>query len=491
MRSSGILLPVASLPSKYGIGCFSKEAYSFVDQLYRAGQKIWQILPLGPTGYGDSPYQSVSTFAGNPFLIDLETLIGEKLLTKEECESFSFGKQVMYIDYDCVRESRNVLLKKAFGRFEPDESFKEFVAEQSFWLEDYALYMALKDHHEGKSWTVWEEKLRKREPDIISETESELEQEIQYYRFQQFKFYEQWNKLKKYANDHEIQIIGDIPIYVSFDSADVWANSRLFQLDEEDQPLGVAGCPPDYFSPTGQLWGNPLYDWEYHKKTGYVWWTQRLKHSLQLYDIVRIDHFRGFDEYYSIPYGDRTAEFGHWEKGPGLEFFQILQSRLENLNVIAEDLGTLTESVLQLVKDTGYPGMKVLEFAFDSDASNLYLPHNIIPNSIVYTGTHDNDTMAGWIESMSDRTYESVKKYLNYKGDDEEELVWALIRLAMSSVAERAIIPMQDYLCLGAEARINTPATVGGNWRWRLMEGQFTDALAERIKEITMIYGRL
>lgn len=491
MRSSGILLPVASLPSKYGIGCFSKEAYAFADQLHRAGQTIWQILPLGPTGYGDSPYQSASTFAGNPFLIDLETLIKEELLTEEECDSYDFGRAHMYVNYERVRESRDVLLKNAFERFVPDEDFEDFCAEQSFWLEDYALYMAIKEKKEGKGWTEWDVKLQERDPDTILESAKELESEIQYYRFQQFKFYEQWEKLKTYVNDLGIQIIGDIPIYVSFDSADAWANPQLFQFDEDRKPLGVAGCPPDYFSPTGQLWGNPLYDWEYHKKTGYVWWTQRMKHSLQLYDIVRIDHFRGFDEYYSIPYGDETAEFGHWEKGPGLEFFEILKTRLEDLNVIAEDLGTLTESVLQLVKDTGYPGMKVLEFAFDSDAKNLYLPHNIIPNSIVYTGTHDNDTLAGWIESMPDKIYEYVKKYLNYTGDDEEELVWTMIRMAMSSVADRAIIPMQDYLCLGTEARINTPSTLGDNWKWRLMEGQFTDGLAEKIKEMTKLYGRM
>lgn len=491
MRSSGILLPVASLPGRYGIGCFSKEAYEFVDQLVRAGQKIWQILPLGPTGYGDSPYQSFSTFAGNSYFIDLEKLIQEGLLTQEECDGFTYGDNPGYVDYDKVEQSRHVLLRKAYERFSPDESFGEFVRENGFWLEDYALYMALKESHDGEAWTEWEEELRDRHPGPIQNERMKLAAEIQYYRFVQYKFYEQWDRLKKYANERNIQIIGDMPIYVSFDSSDAWANPLLFQFNERNQPIAVAGCPPDYFAPQGQLWGNPLYSWEYHRETGYSWWISRMQHSLRLYDVVRIDHFRGFDEYYSVPFGDKTAEFGHWEKGPGLELFHALKEKVENLSVIAEDLGFLTESVIQLVKDTGYPGMKVLEFAFDSDPECLYLPHNVPENSIIYTGTHDNDTLAGWIRTMPEHTNRYAREYLNYSGRDEKEYVWSFIRLAISSVAQKAVIPMQDYLCLGTEARINVPSTLGDNWKWRLKEGQFTDELADKIHEMTRIYGRL
>lgn len=491
MRSSGILLPVASLPSKYGIGSFSKEAYEFVDQLERAGQKIWQILPLGPTGYGDSPYQSFSTYAGNPYFINLETLIEEGLLTEAECDAFTYGTHPAYIDYDKVFDARNVLLRKAYERFVPDDDFGEFTRSNGYWLEDYALYMAIKDSREGRSWTEWEEELRDRQPSAVQAIREELASEIQYYRFKQYKFYTQWDKLKRYANDKGIQIIGDMPIYVAFDSSDAWAYPLLFQFDEHNQPVAVAGCPPDYFAPKGQLWGNPLYSWEYHRETGYSWWVQRMQHSLRLYDVVRVDHFRGFDEYYSVPFGNETAEFGHWEKGPGLELFHALKEKVDNLSVIAEDLGFLTDSVLQLVKDTGYPGMKVLEFAFDDGADCLYLPHNFVQNSIVYTGTHDNDTLVGWIESMGEHTRNYTKAYLDLEEDDMEKMVWALIRLALGSVAERAVIPMQDYLCLGTEARINVPSTLGNNWKWRLQKGQFTDELADRIRGISAVYGRL
>jgi len=491
MRSSGILLPISALPSGHGIGCFSKEAFDFVDILKRAGQRYWQILPLGPTGYGDSPYQSFSTFAGNPFFIDIEALIGEELLTREECDGYTYFTHPAYIEYEQVSKARRELLQKAYERFVPDEAFGEFIREHGYWLEDYTLYMAVKDAHDGASWVQWEEEIRDRVPSAVQNAREELADAIKLYRFQQYKFYEQWKRLKAYANENGICIIGDIPIYVAFDSADTWANPLLFQFNEHNEPMAVAGCPPDGFAPTGQLWGNPLYSWEYHRETGYNWWIQRMQHSFQLYDVVRIDHFRGFDEYYSIPYGNATAEYGHWEKGPGIELFHILKERLGDMDVIAEDLGFLTDSVLQLVRDSGFPGMKVLEFAFDAGPDCTYLPHNYTDNCIVYTGTHDNDTLAGWLNSMGDYTKSFSDEYLDMADKSIGEKVWRFICLAMSSVAKRAVIPIQDYLCLGSETRMNEPSTLGNNWKWRLLPGQIDDQLISRIRRVTEIYGRI
>lgn len=490
MRSSGILLPISSLPSAHGIGSFSKEAFEFVDMLQKAGQSYWQILPLGPTGYGDSPYQSFSTYAGNPYFIDLEALIGEGLLTREECDVFVYGSHQAYVEYDLVYQARKELLHKAYRRFVPGDSFGEFVREQGHWLEDYALYMAVKDSCGGAGWNQWEEGLKERHPSAIQQAREELADAHNYYRFQQFKFYEQWSRLKSYANEKGIQIIGDMPIYVAFDSADAWANPLLFQFNEHKDPVAVAGCPPDGFSPSGQLWGNPLYSWEYHRETEYAWWVQRMQHSFRLYDVVRIDHFRGFDEYYSIPYGDKTAEFGHWEKGPGMELFHALRERLGTMDVIAEDLGFLTENVLQMVRESGFPGMKVLEFGFDAGADCIYLPHNYQENSIVYTGTHDNETLVGWIRGMGEYPQSFSEAYLDMAGKSEQEKVWSFIRLAMSSVAKRAVVPMQDYLCLGNEARMNHPSTLGDNWKWRLLPGQISEELIEKIRDMTQLYGR-
>ena len=368
MRACGMLLPVSSLPSPYGIGAFSESAYRFVDTLKEAGQKYWQILPLGPTSYGDSPYQSFSTFAGNPYFIDLDQLIKEDLLLKEECDACDFGSDPRYIDYGKLYESRFTLLKKAYRRSleKPAEAFETFKKENSEWVGEYGLYMAVKNHFGGVSWNQWDEDIRNREEKAMEHYRELCREEIDFYAWLQYEFYTQWGALKGYANENGIQIIGDIPIYVAFDSADTWAAPEMFQFDENNEPKAVAGCPPDGFSATGQLWGNPLYDWEYHKKTGYQWWIRRIVYCFKLYDIVRIDHFRGFDEYYSIPYGDPTAEFGHWEKGPGIGLFNALKEALGEIPVIAEDLGYLTPSVIQLVKDTGYPGMKVLEIAFDS-----------------------------------------------------------------------------------------------------------------------------
>jgi len=490
MRKSGILLPISSIPSRYGIGAFSKEAYEFVDFLQSAGQKLWQILPLGPTGYGDSPYQSFSAFAGNPYYIDLEELIGRGWLTKEECCSYDFGDNRMYVDYEKLYLSRMKALRMAYERsgIHAEQDFIRFKEENAFWLQNYALYMAIKRSFGERCWIEWEENIRLRRSEALNFYEERYKEEVEFYKFQQYLFTKQWNSLKSYANERGIEIIGDIPIYVAFDSADTWANPELFQLDGGRRPVGVAGCPPDAFSLTGQLWGNPLYRWEYHKATDYEWWIQRIGYCYQLYDIVRIDHFRGFDEYYFIPYGEPTAEFGHWEKGPGYDIFRRMKEKLGDKPVIAEDLGFLTGSVKKLVKDTGYPGMKVLQFAFDSREESDYLPHNYTKNSIVYTGTHDNDTIIGWYNTLNEQDKAFAKRYLNLK--TAQGVQWEFIRGALASVADTAVIPMQDYLGLGSEARINTPSTVGNNWRWRLLPGQTDERIAQKIRGMTKLYGR-
>lgn len=503
MRECGVLMPVFSLPSAYGIGCFSKEAYEFVDMLKKSGQTRWQILPLGPTGYGDSPYQSFSTFAGNPYFIDPETLIKEGLLTKKECEesmpaakdkSVRNGKQqdetMPPIDYEWLYFHRFPLLRKAFSRFKPDASYEKFLTENEDWLTDYCLFIAIKDKQGGISFAEWPDAYRNREPEALEEAKAALKTEMDFYRFQQYEFRKQWDKLHAYANAQGIEIIGDIPIYVAFDSADTWANPKLFQIGEDNLPTGVAGCPPDAFSATGQLWGNPLFNWDYHKKTGYEWWLKRIAHCFSLYDVVRIDHFRGFDEYYAIPYGDKTAEFGKWMPGPGMDLFRTVKERLGDLPIIAEDLGFLTESVKELLKDSGYPGMKVLQFAFAPREPSNYLPHTYTPNSVVYTGTHDNTTTRGWYHEISAESRAFAREYMRIPALDEDTLSWNFIALAMSSVANLCMIPMQDYLCLDKEARINTPSTLGGNWTWRMEKGAFTEELAGQMKRLTVIYGR-
>lgn len=493
MRRSGMLLPIASLPSPYGIGAFSKEAYEFIDLLRDTGQKLWQILPLGPTSYGDSPYQSFSTFAGNPYFIDLNVLIGKGWLTKEECDACDWGDHPSYIDYGKIYESRFPLLRKAFERSKilSDGNFLTFCVENNHWLDDYALYMAVKNKFGGKSWIEWDEEVRLREPAALKRYQDELREDIIFYQYLQFEFFEQWKNVKNYAHEKGIQIVGDIPIYVAFDSADTWANPELFQLDENNLPVAVAGCPPDGFSATGQLWGNPLYRWDYHKRMHYGWWMRRIAHCFKLFDIVRIDHFRGFDEYYSIPYGDETAQNGHWEKGPGMDLFHTMKEELGERNIIAEDLGFLTETVYKLLRDSGYPGMKVLQFAFDTSENSDYLTYKYDRNCVVYTGTHDNDTTVGWYEHMTDWDRDVALRYMNSFHTPKEEQHWELISLAMRSVADTCIIPVQDYLGLGSEARINTPSTLGDNWKWRMSKNAFSDELKGRIWHMTKLYGRL
>ncbi len=490
MRKSGILLAISSIPSKYGIGTFSKEAYEFVDFLEKAGQKLWQILPLGPTGYGDSPYQSFSTFAGNPYYIDLEEFVDKGYLTEEDCVNSDYLDGA-YVDYEKIFFTKFKLLRKAFdnSNIENDADYLAFVEENKSWLADYALYMAVKDSFGGISWTSWDHDIKLRKPEAMAKYQEELKNEISFYQFQQYYFAKQWKALKKYANDKGIEIIGDIPIYVALDSADTWANPQLFQVDDECIPKAVAGCPPDAFSATGQLWGNPLYDWPYHKETGYEWWVERIRYCYELYDVVRIDHFRGFDEYYSIPYGDETAEFGHWEQGPGYELFQVIKKSLGKIKVIAEDLGFLTPSVIKLVQKTGYPGMKVLQFAFDSREDSDYLPHNYLKNSIVYTGTHDNDTTMHWYETLNRRDKKFANQYLDITNG--KKICDKMIRSALGSVSDTAVIPMQDYLKLGGEARMNEPSTLGKNWKWRLLPGQINDELAKEICELTKLFGRM
>ena len=492
-RASGVLMPVFSLPSKYGIGCFSKEAYKFVDQLKKAGQSYWQILPLGPTGYGDSPYQSFSTYAGNPYFIDLKTLVKEGLLTKKECKEVRCKEQKK-IDYEKIYQNRFKILKKAYRRFQKNDKYEKFLEENAFWLEDYCMYMAIKDAHEGKSWSEWEELLKKREKIALEKVKEELEDEIGFYQFQQYEFDRQWKKLHTYAKEQGIQIIGDIPIYVAFDSADAWAAPELFQFDEENNPIRVAGCPPDAFAKTGQLWGNPLYRWDYHRNTGYQWWISRLSYVFRLYDVVRIDHFRGFDEYFSIPYGAENAIGGHWEKGPGIDLFRKVEQALGWKQVIAEDLGYVTDSVRQLVHDSGFPGMKVLEFAFDSRDSgcaNDYLPHNYPENSVAYTGTHDNETIAGWWKSITVKERKLARDYLCDNWTPDKDLYKCFISLVMRSSAKLCVIPMQDYMGLDNSCRMNQPSTVGKNWKWRIRKRELTVKLQKEIHDIALRYGRM
>lgn len=491
MRTSGVLMPISSLPSPYGIGTMGKAARKFVDFLEKSGQKYWQILPICPTSYGDSPYQSFSSFAGNPYFIDLEYLCKEKLLKKKECESYDWGGSEKYVDYGTMYVSRYELLKKAFDRFQnnvPDD-FAKFCQKESGWLEDYVLFMALKDANGGVAWLEWDNDLKLRDENAIARAKEEYASDMEFYRMLQYLFFKQWRELKAYANEKGIEIIGDVPIYVAGDSADVWANPKQFYLDKDLNPIEVAGCPPDAFSADGQLWGNPLFRWDEMKKDDYAWWTKRIDAMAKLYDIVRIDHFRGFDSYYAIPAGDDTAKNGKWKKGPGMDLFTTLEQKLGKLPIIVEDLGFLTPSVHKLLKDSGFPGMKVIQFAFDSREDSDYLPHNYPKHCVVYTGTHDNDTVMGWIKTAPKASVKYAKEYLNLT--KEEGYNWGMMRGAWASVADMAIVPMQDLIGLGTEARINVPSTLGDNWKWRATEDQITNQLAKKLYKYTAMYARV
>jgi len=489
-----VLLHITSLPSKYGIGCFSKAAYDFVDWLKMAGQSYWQILPIGPTSYGDSPYQSFSTFAGNPYFISLEALIEEGVLTEEECDAIDFGDAANDVNFAKMYEGRYQLLRKAYERSDISKNpdYQKFMYENGWWVSDYALFMALKNFFGGKPWYDWPEDISLRWGYALDYYRRELYFDIEFQQYMQFKVFEQYAALKKYANDNGIKIIGDIPIYVAMDSADTWANPQLFQLDEKNVPVAVAGCPPDGFAADGQLWGNPLYRWDYHRQTGFDWWVTRMAHCFKLYDVTRIDHFRGFDEYFSIPYGDKTAHRGHWEKGPGIDLFNTIKYRLGDQQVIAEDLGYVTDTVRQLVRDSGYPNMKVVEFAFDArdtGSANDYLPHNYPENCVAYTGTHDNETLYGWLKEIPEVDYNSARDYLVDHHTPDAELHKSFIAMIMRSNAKICIVPLQDYMGYDNTARMNKPSTIGINWRWRVTD-ELSDELQAELLSVAKRYGR-
>ena len=487
MRASGILLPIFSLPGGHGIGCFNQEAYKWIDYLKQAKQSYWQILPLGATSYGDSPYQSFSTFAGNPYFISLDDLVAKNWLNIDE---LPIQEENTTIDYANLYHTRFDLLRLAFERshITDNHDFQSFINNEAYWLNDYALFMAIKDYLNGISWQQWPEDIRHRTTDAMNYYTNKLQENITFYKFLQFIFWKQWQKLKAYANSQGISIIGDIPIYVAYDSADTWSNPHLFQLDENLLPTAVAGCPPDGFSADGQLWGNPLYAWEKHAQENFSWWISRISWCYKLYDVVRIDHFRGFDSYYAIPAKDKTARNGEWREGPGMDLFNALEKKLGRLNIIVEDLGYLTPSVKQLLKDTGFPGMKLIQFAFDSREESDYLPHTYQKNCVVYTGTHDNDTIMGWFKTAPKESVKYAKEYLRL--NKEEGYNWGTMKAVWGCVGDMAIVPMQDILGIGSEGRMNTPSTLGMNWKWRAVDGQITSALAKKVCKNMEIYCR-
>lgn len=512
-RSAGILMPVFSLPGKYGIGNLGREAYKFVDFLHASGQSFWQVLPLESLTYGDSPYQSPSAFAKNPYFIDLDALFDEGLLSNEELREEASDWEQNKINYELLNKRRYPLLKKAFLRYKNREKILGFIRRNS-WAKGYGLFQSIKDLKDGLPWTKWPEKIKKRDHKTIREYETKLQDEINFHIFLQIKFFEQWQRLKKYANARGVSIIGDIPIYLALDSADVWENQSLFRLYADGNPRLVAGTPPDYFSKTGQLWGNPIYDWDKMKQDGYSWWMKRIRASFKFYDCLRIDHFRGFEGYYQIPGKDKTAQNGKWKKGPGVDFIDALKKTAKNKDIIAEDLGFLTPKVIKLLNYSGYPGMKVLLFAFDGGYDNPFLPHNYPENCVVYTGTHDNDTTLGWLLNANGKVLDFAAEYLGIpreyikiicKNTPEEDkadpkcgfkesakfCVRAMIRAAFMSKADRVIISQQDWLLLDNNARINTPATQGNNWVWRMREGSLNDELSSEIRKMTEMFGRL
>ncbi len=493
-RNAGILLHPTSLPGKFGIGDIGPEAFNFIDFLESAGQKLWQVFPLGPTGYGDSPYQCFSAFAGNPLLISPEKLADDGFLSEEDFDDQP-GFDPQKTDFGSVIEFKKVLLKKSYQKFKKNrngfkESFNQFCEKKKDWLDDFALFMAAKDYHNGVEWKKWDHSLLLRDQNALKDWSQKLSDEIQFHKFNQFQFYKQWGELKAYANKKGIKIIGDMPIFIAYDSADLWANKKIFTVNEEGELTFVAGVPPDYFSETGQLWGNPLYKWKEMEKDDFLWWRKRISASLELFDIIRIDHFRGLDAYWEIAGGATTAQNGRWVKAPGEKLFTTIQKYLGELPIIAEDLGVITDSVIALRDKFNFPGMKILQFAFGSGMEKKFLPHNFIPNCVVYTGSHDNDTTRAYFEKAKPQNndiYSHAQKYLNYFGDD---MCSELIRTAYASVANTVIIPMQDILNLGGEARMNFPGKSGGNWTWRFTWNQVPDFLAFAYKKLAELYER-
>lgn len=490
---------ISSLPGKFGIGTFGKEAYNFADFMSKAGLKYWQILPMGHTSYGDSPYQCFSAFAGNPYFIDFDKLSKLGLLAEEDYINIDFGKSEEKVDYALIFEEKYKIYKlsyenfKAKGEFqELKEELKQFKKENKFWLEDYSLYMAVKGKFGLRSWLEWEDEgIKRREPKAIEAYKKELKDEIEHWSFLQYLFFKQWNELKEYSNSIGIEFIGDIPIYVAQDSVDTWSNPENFKINMKTlEPTVVAGCPPDAFTETGQLWGNVIYNWDVMKKSKYAWWVLRIKESLKLYDVLRIDHFRGFEAYWEIPYGEETAINGKWIKGPAMDLFKEIKKKLGDINVIAEDLGFLTDEVIEFLDETGYPGMKILQFGFSGEGDNDYLPQNYGTNCIAYTGTHDNDTFLGWFkETGIPEEAEVASEYLGL--NKEEGYNWGFIRGIWYSVADVAIAPMQDFLNLGNETRMNFPSTMSNNWQWRVKKDSYDNELAKRINKMTSLAGRL
>ena len=491
MRGSGILMHISSLPSEFGIGTLGREAYEFVDFLSETGQKYWQVLPIGPTAYGDSPYQSPSAFAGNPYFIDLPTLEEEGLLKREEYASLPFGNDPDHVDFGAVYYYRQMVFNIVSERFS-EEKYPEFAAfceENKFWLDDYAIFMAIKDNNGGKCWNEFPEGLKYRKEKDLESAFQTFSNYVKKYKILQFFFFRQWKKLKEYANSKNVKMFGDMPIYVAYDSSDVWASTSLFELDSELMPKRVAGCPPDAFSELGQRWGNPLYEWKKQKDEVFSWWFDRIEHATSFFDLVRIDHFRAFADYYAIPAGEETAVNGEWELGPGIEFFDKLRERIGDVNIVAEDLGMLTPAVTDLLRDTGFPGMKVLQFAFDGNDNNLYQPHNYIKNCVVYIGTHDNDTLCGWLKSARPETLMRVNKYFRVS-DRREDTATEIINGALASVGNTVIITVQDLLKLGTEARMNTPATDRNNWTFRVEKDYISKIDTSYLKDATVLYFR-
>ncbi len=492
-RKSGILMPMSALPSPYGIGTMGKSAYRFVDFLKAAGQKYWQLLPLGPTSYGDSPYSSFSSFAGNPYFIDLDLLVKEKLLRPSEIKNRDWGDDPARVDYAKIYENRFQVLRLAFqrGREPLGAEVAAFRRENAGWLENYALYMAVKAGFGMVSWTEWpDEAIRLHKPEAVEAYRARYAEDLDFWVFCQFLFFRQWNALRAYAHEKGIRFIGDVPIYVALDSADVWAEPKYFQLDQDGVPKEVSGVPPDAFTEDGQLWGNPLYDWDAHKADGFGWWIRRIEGAQKLFDVIRIDHFRGFESYWAVPFGDTTAKRGCWKPGPGMDLVGVLTSWFHDLDFIAEDLGYTTPEVEKLLKDSGLPGMKILEFGFDPYGNSDYMPHNCSWNSVCYVGTHDNEVVSGWVRNMPDKAVLRYAREYMRKGKDES---WcqALLRTGMATPSRLFVMQMQDILELGPESRINSPGTLGGNWQWRLLPGAADAKLARRLRRLTATYRRL